>query len=115
VRARAEASGAAGAVEEWCEEYFGAGAFGGPTVPRDPSQEPPEVIGRLAWRTADRESCAAVARAADPGLLGLSGPPQVSGDGRRRGGGPTQLLAVDAIALPRELVDGQVRVSVETA
>jgi hypothetical protein len=113
VRARAEASGAASAVEEWCEEYFGAGAFGGPTVPRTEGWEPPEVIARLAWRTADRDACAAVARAADPGLLGLSGPPQISGDGRRRGSGPSQLLAVDAIEVPRELVDAQVVVSVE--
>lgn len=110
VRTRAEQAGAAAVVDEWCEEYFGAGAYGGPTVPRAEGWEPPEVIGRLAWRTADRDSCAAVSRAADPGLLGLSGPPQISGDGRRRGGGPTQLLAVDAVELPRDLVDGQVRV-----
>jgi len=109
VRARAEAAGVA--VEEWCEEYFGAGAFGGPTVP--PVEDPPEVIGRVAWRTADREACAAVARAADGGLLGLSGPPQISGDGRRRGGGPTQLLDVAAVEVPRDLVDAQVQVAVE--
>jgi hypothetical protein len=111
VRARADAAGTGAAVEEWCEEYFGAGAYGGPTVPQDDC-EPPEVVARLAWRTADRDSCAAVARSADPGLLGLSGPPQVSGDGRRRGSGPTQLLAVESLAVPRELVDAQVRVEV---
>lgn len=108
VRARADAAGIA--VDEWCEEYFGAGAFGGPTVP--PVEEPPEVIGRLAWRTADRDACAAVARASDAGLLGLSGPPQIAGDGRRRAGGPTQLLDVQPFAVPRDVVDGQVRVEV---
>ena len=70
-------------------------------MPRTDGWEPPEVIGRLAWRTADRDTCAAVSRAADPGLLGLSGPPQISGDGRRPGSGPTQLLAVDAIGPAR--------------
>lgn len=112
VRARAERAGLGSAVEEWCEEYFGAGAFGGPTVPRTEAWDPPEVIARLAWRTGDRDTCAAVARSTDAGLLGLSGPPQISGDGRRRGGGPTQLLAVDAVELPRDLVDGQVRIDV---
>jgi hypothetical protein len=111
VRARAEATGAAGAVEEWWEEYFGAGAFG-PAL--DDRADAPEVIGRLAWRTADRDSCAAVSRAADAGLLGLSGPPQIAGDGRRRGGGPTQLLDVRSIEVPRDLVDAQIRVSLES-
>lgn len=109
VRARASAAGPA--VEEWWEEYFGAGAFGGPTVPA--VADPPEVTGRVAWRTADRDACAAVGRAADAGLLGLSGPPQISGDGRRRGGGPTQLLDVTALEVPRALVDAQVHVAVE--
>ncbi|HEX9969268.1 MAG TPA: acyclic terpene utilization AtuA family protein, partial [Acidimicrobiales bacterium] len=51
IRERAVANGVP--VEEWREEYFGAGAFGGPTVPvpADGACEPPEVIGRLAWRT----------------------------------------------------------------
>jgi hypothetical protein len=109
IRARAEAAGVA--VEEWWEEYFGAGAWG----PGDAAGDAPEVIGRLAWRCADKDSCAAVTRAADVGLLGLSGPPQIAGDGRGRGGGPTQLLDVAAAALPRDLVDAQVRVSLETA
>ena len=44
------------------------------------------------------------------GLLGLSGPPMVAPVRPARGSKPTQLLAVDAIAVPRHLVDGQVRV-----
>ena len=97
-------------VEEWCEEYFGVDAFGGPTV--DERGDPPEVIGRLAWRTADAESAGRVA--AEVGVLGLSGPPTIAGTGRTRDGRPTQLLAVDGIELDRTLVDAQVRIEVET-
>jgi hypothetical protein len=111
VRTRAEERGAA--VDEWHEEYFGAGAFGGPTVPAPPDGwEPPEVIGRLAWRCADKEAAASVAQGA--GVLGLSGPPTISSAGRTRDGGPTQLLAVDAFAVPRDLVDRQIRVELTT-
>jgi hypothetical protein len=110
-RRRAERAGIQ--VEEWVEEYFGAGGFGGPTVP--PVSEPPEVIGRLAWRCADPATAGAVTRATQLGVLGLSGPPGISGIGRAGGGGkPTQLLAVDAIGLDRGLVDGQVRIDLET-
>lgn len=115
VRRRAEAAGVE--VLEWCEEYFGAGAFGGPTVPpaaldkwgRD-NCEPPEVIGRLAWRCDDAATAGSVAQGA--GVLGLSGPPTISSPGRARDGRPTQLLAVDAFAVDRRLVDDQVRVEV---
>ncbi|MEP6660098.1 MAG: acyclic terpene utilization AtuA family protein [Acidimicrobiales bacterium] len=110
VRRRAEQREVA--VQEWCEEYFGVNAFGGPTVPRDQGHEPPEVIGRLAWRCADEATAARVAAGA--GVLGLSGPPMISGFGRARGGKPTQLLAVDAFAVERELVDAQVRVEITT-
>jgi hypothetical protein len=112
VRARAEKAGLP--VEEWCEEYFGAGIYHGPAFAQDKAEaeaagwEPPEVLGRLAWRTADPESAAAVGRGA--GVLGLSGPPMISGFGRARGGKPTQLLALEAIAVDRDLVDGQVRI-----
>jgi hypothetical protein len=106
------------AVEEWCEEYFGAGAFHGPAAAADLARarangwEPPEVMGRLAWRCADAETAGKVARGS--GVLGLSGPPQISGFGRARGGKPTQLLAVDALAVPRSLVDAQTEVALVT-
>ena len=74
--------------------------------------QPPEVMGRLAWRCDDPETAGKVAQGA--GVLGLSGPPQISGFGRARGGKPTQLLALDAIAVDRTLVDAQVRVDVTT-
>ena len=109
IRRRAEAAEAP--VLEWCEEYFGVNAFGGPTVDAPDAHEPPEVIGRLAWRTADQQSAATVARGA--GVLGLSGPPTIASAGRARDGKPTQLLAVDAFEVPRELIDNHVRVDVE--
>ncbi len=114
LRARAERAGLA--VQEWCEEYFGAGVYHGPAFALDKAEaaaagwEPPEVLGRLAWRTADPESAAAVGRGS--GVLGLSGPPMISGFGRARGGKPTQLLGLEAIAVDRALVDAQVRIDV---
>jgi hypothetical protein len=112
VRRRAEAAGLP--VEEWCEEYFGVDAFHGPAAAEDLAAmeaagfEPPEVMGRLAWRCADPETAGRVAQGA--GVLGLSGPPQITGFGRARGGKPTQLLSLAAIAVPREVVDARVRV-----
>src|SRR4051812_11205101 len=66
LRRKAEQNGVP--VEEWREEYFGAHAFGGSTVGQQEC-EPPEVIGRLAWRTADPESAGRVVR--EVGVLGL--------------------------------------------
>lgn len=112
VRGRAEAAGIV--VEEWHEEYFGVNGFGGPTVDVAAADaagwEPPEVLGRLAWRCADAESAAAVSRGV--GVLGLSGPPTIAPMGRARDGRPTQLLAVDSFSVDRALVDAQVRVDV---
>lgn len=97
-------------VTQWCEEYFGVNAFGGPTVP-DPEQlDPPEVIGRIAWACARREDAARLA--GEVGVLGLSGPPMVASAGRARDGRPSQLLAIEAFAVERAEVDSQVRVSV---
>lgn len=110
IRTQAEANGVP--VEEWHEEYFGAGAYGGPTVDRATNPEPPEVIGRLAWRCADQDSAGAVGRGV--GVLGLSGPPMLSGVGRGGGAKPTQLLAVEPFYVGRDIVDAQVRVEVET-
>lgn len=110
LRRRAEVNGVR--VQEWCEEYFGVNAYGGPTVAAAAEVDPPEVIGRLAWRTAEPAEAARVVR--EVGVLGLSGPPMISGVGRGGGGGkPTQLLAVDAFAVDRALVDQQVRVEVD--
>ncbi len=105
-------------VEEWWEEYFGVNGFHGPAAEVDRAEmaaagfEPSEVIGRLAWRCADAATAARVNDGS--GVLGLSGPPQIAGIGRARGGKPTQLLALDAIAVDRALVDAQVGVEVTT-
>jgi len=46
-------------------------------------------------------------------VLGLSGPPTISGMGRGGAGRPTQLLSVEPFLVDRTLVDAQVRVEVE--
>jgi hypothetical protein len=109
IRTQAEADGVE--VEEWHEEYFGANAYGGPTVDRETNPEPPEVMGRLAWRCATPEAAAGVGRGV--GVLGLSGPPMLSGVGRGGRSKPSQLLAVEPFFVDKALVDAQVRVEVE--
>ncbi|KAA0232908.1 MAG: DUF1446 domain-containing protein [Actinobacteria bacterium] len=113
LRHRAEVIGMA--VDEWHEEYFGVNGFGGPTIDvrrlEDNGWEAPEVTGRLAWRCQTREEAARLNREA--GLLGLSGPPMISGISRARGGRPTQLLAVESCAVDRKLADSNVVVDVE--
>lgn len=103
-------------VREWHEEYFGVNALGGPTVDLEAMEaagwEPPEVLARLVWRCDDRSEAGRLGREA--GLLGLGGPPMVTPFGRARDTGPTQLLSLEAIGVDRELVDGGVRVSLET-
>jgi hypothetical protein len=102
-------------VQEWHEEYFGLNAFGGPTVPLDGllgDHEPAEVMARVVWRCASRREAATLAR--EMGQLGLGGPPMISPFGRTRDTGPTQLLALEALAVDRALVDPAVRVSVES-
>ncbi|MDQ1402877.1 MAG: hypothetical protein QOG03_1193, partial [Actinomycetota bacterium] len=108
IKERALANGVE--VEEWHEEYFGAGAYGGPTVDAALS-EPPEVIGRLAWRCATAEVAGSVNR--DAGVLGLSGPPTITGTGRGRDGKPTQLLSVVPFFVDKAMVDAQVAIDVE--
>ena len=108
LRARADAIGMV--VGEWHEELFGVNAFGGPTVGTVIDHDPAEVIGRLTWRCDTAEEASRLGREA--GLLGLCGPPMISPADRSRGGRPSQLLQLDAIAVERELVDAQVRVEV---
>jgi hypothetical protein len=105
IRARAESAGVE--VEEWHEEYFGAGAYFGGVDDLDP----PEVVARLAWRAATPEAAAKVSR--EIGVLGLSGPPTITGTGRSRDGKPSQLLDVQPLLVARDLVDPHVRVHVE--
>jgi hypothetical protein len=106
LRHRAESIGMM--VDEWREEYFGVDSFGGPTVGDAIDHEPPEVMARLVWRCPTAEEASRLGR--EGGVLGLSGPPTIAASDRARAGRPSQLLDLDAIAVPRHLVDGQVRV-----
>ena len=101
------------AVDSWCAEYFGACGFGGPTVDVEarPS-EPPEVVGRLAWHTADlatAQSVSALFR-----TVALTGPPGLQGIGRRAAPSPPEpLIAIDDFFVDRDVVEAGVRVHVE--
>jgi len=106
LRAKAAANGVA--VDEWHEEYFGLNSFGGPTLGDAIDHDPPEVMGRLAWRSPSAEEAGRVA--AEAGLLGLSGPPMIAASDRARGGRPTQMLQLTALGVPRDLVDSQIRI-----
>jgi hypothetical protein len=108
LKARADIAGVP--VREWHEEYFGLNALGGPTVPLDGAEEPAEVMMRVAWRCDDRADVQRLMREA--GLLGLGGPPGVTPFGRARDR-PSQLLALEAVAVDPDLLAGGVVVSVE--
>ena len=113
--ARAEQLGVE--VREWHEEYLGVAAFGGPTV--DLARLDGERVG--AERGPGVASCGgattrsdAARLAREAGQLGLGGPPMVTPFGRARDTGPTQLLALEAVAVDRGIVDAGVRVQLET-
>ena len=108
IKNRAQAIGVE--VLEWWEEYFGVNGYGGPTVEIDPLYEPPEVIGRLAWRCAQPAQAQALFR--EVGVLGLSGPPGFASIGRARDGKPTQLLKVTQFAANRSKVDPYVKIEI---
>ncbi|MGQ0823896.1 MAG: acyclic terpene utilization AtuA family protein [Actinomycetota bacterium] len=100
------------AVDEWCVEYWGVNALGGPTVPTVPGCEPPECVLRVAWRCADQRTAGLVGRELVP--LTLSAPPAgMTGSGRAGGGGPTELLGIWPTLVDAEAVDERVRVVVE--
>jgi hypothetical protein len=111
VRREADSTGVT--VDEWCTEYFGVNGFGGPTVIGDdrPS-EPSEVVGRLAWRTADlatAQSVAALFR-----TVALTGPPGLQGIGRRAApSAPAPLVVLDDFLIDRDVVEAGVHVHVE--
>ncbi len=97
-------------VDEWCFEYWGVNALGGPTAP--PPHEPPEVAIRAAWRCADERTAAVVGRELIP--LTLSAPPAgFTGMGRQGGGRPNELLGIWPTLVDRKLVDENVRVTIE--
>jgi Acyclic terpene utilisation family protein AtuA len=97
-------------VDEWCIEYWGVNALGGPTVPpaRD---EPPEVVVRAAWRCEDERTAALVGRELVP--LTLSAPPAGFTGMGRAGARTTELLGIWPTLVDRKLVDEHVRVTFE--
>ena len=109
-RRRVEASGLE--VEEWLEEYFGAGAFHGDAAAEDLAAaraagwEPPEVVSRIVWKCVDKAQVQAVgARRGGQGMA------MQSPFGRPKRREPTQLLSLHALFVDRALVDDHVRVT----
>lgn len=111
---RATAAEAGLDIEEWYEEYFGIGGFGGPTVgDADRAVDPPEVTGRLAWRTATAEQAIAMQRLV--GRIGLFSPVGLQGIGRRvrERGGPATMVRLEPFLVDRATVESTRRVVVE--
>jgi hypothetical protein len=103
-------------VREWCFEYWGVDALGGPTAPRPSAAcEPPECGLRVAWRCDDPKAAGLVGRELVP--LTLSGPAAgLSGMGRGMGGGPaSELIGIWPTLVDKALVDSHVTVAVEEA
>jgi Acyclic terpene utilisation family protein AtuA len=100
-------------VREWCFEYWGVNALGGPTVPPPAAGvEPPECVLRAAWRCDDERTSRAVGRELVP--LALSAPPAgLTGMGRGMAGASTELLGLWPTLVDKELVDPGVAVTVE--
>jgi hypothetical protein len=98
-------------VDEWCFEYWGVDALGGPTVPVDATREPPEVVLRAAWRCADQLTAGLVGRELVP--LTLSAPPPGFTGMGRGGARPTELLGIWPTLVEKDLVDPHVRVVLE--
>ncbi len=102
------------AVQEWHEEYFGVGGFGGSTLDADDRPvDPPEVTARLAWRTETAADAAAV-QALVPRIV-LFSPAGLQGIGRRGRdrAAPAPLLRLDPFLVDRGPVEESVRVVVE--
>jgi len=99
-------------VDEWCVEYWGVNALGGPTVPSlAPGCEPPECVLRVAWRCSDQRTAGLVGRELVP--LTLSAPPAGMTGAGRGGAGATELLSIWPTLIDKSVVDAQVRVIVE--
>jgi hypothetical protein len=99
-------------VDEWCVEYWGVDALGGPTVPHDPACEPAECVLRVAWCCDDQRTAGMVGRELVP--LTLSAPPAgMTGMGRGGGGGATELLGIWPTLVDKAEIDPHVRVTVE--
>ena len=92
----------------WHAELFGVDALHGPAAPR--GADPAEVVLRLAWRCADEDACAQVARHVVP--LGLSGPPSGLASASRARPRPSRQLQLHTGLIDRTAVDAGVRTTV---
>jgi hypothetical protein len=96
-------------VEEFRAEYFGVNAIhenGAAPLPA----EPPEVVLRIAVRTATELTAARVGRIFPP--LGIAGPPHLTG--LSGVSGARALMGVASFLVPRERVEAHVRVQLQT-
>jgi hypothetical protein len=98
-------------VDEWCIEYWGVDALGGPTVPHALTPEPPECVLRVAWRCSDQRTAGLVGRELVP--LTLSAPPAGMTGAGRGGSGATELLSIWPTLIDAKLVDDEIRVVIE--
>ncbi len=101
------------AVDDWHVELFGVNALHGPAVPLHPAGQSDlaEVVLRLAWRCADSDTCAQVARHIVP--LGLSAPPPGLTPANRARPRPSTQLALHTGLVDAAAVDPDVGVHVE--
>jgi hypothetical protein len=100
-------------VREWCFEYWGVNALGGPTVPPlADGVEPPECVLRAAWRCDDARTASSVGREVIP--LTLSAPPAgLTGMGRGMASASTEQLGLWPTLVDKQLVDPGVTVTIE--
>ena len=98
-------------VDEWCFEYWGVDALGGPDCAADRTSRPRSRSGpRGAAPTNARRRV--VGRELVP--LTLSAPPAgFTGMGRQGGGRPNELLGIWPTLVDQKLVDENVRVTIE--
>lgn len=96
-------------VQEFRAEYFGVNAIheGGAQAL---AGEVPEVVLRIAVRTATEREAARVGRLLPP--LGIAGPPHLTG--LSGVSGARELMGVASFLVPREHVEANVRVQVQT-
>jgi hypothetical protein len=100
-------------LDDWHVELFGVDALHGPAVAAGTGGEgePAEVVLRLAWRCADRETCGQVARHVVP--LALSAPPPGFTPASRARPRPSSQLSLHTATVATEAVDAGVSVHVE--
>jgi hypothetical protein len=99
-------------VAEWCVEYWGVDALGGPTVPAPvEGSEPPECVLRVAWRCDDQRTASLVGRELVP--LTLSAPPAGLTGAGRGSGAATELLAIWPTLVRKADVDSHVSIVLE--